>query len=322
MKKFMKQWMTLALAVMMLVTAVPMGNVEAKAKKLSKKDFQYTVDSKKHNFLTESKKSATYYQILYTYSDTKSGKSKKYCKGTVDTVKTKRNIKWGSTETAVMKQYGKAKKKKVSKTEKCFKFIKYDCYTVDTSAWKNYLEYNYKQGKDKYKLRFYLDKKNNVTAIIYIKNLNKWYNYPNKEAESGIYFKAPSGKKVTTKIIGGKKVYIIPKGTKVCQNKKKRNIIMDGVGISQYSVKGELKATSDSEGIPNGETIEEVLKRAYLWDAKKGEPVWSNPERREVKHVNPKKLGSYRYFTIACYEIDGSEGAVKLAPQIIYFRYE
>ena len=31
MKKFMKQWMTLALAVMMLVTAVPMGNVEAKA---------------------------------------------------------------------------------------------------------------------------------------------------------------------------------------------------------------------------------------------------------------------------------------------------
>lgn len=42
MKKFMKQWMTLALAVMMLVTAVPMGNVEAKAKKLSKKDFEYT----------------------------------------------------------------------------------------------------------------------------------------------------------------------------------------------------------------------------------------------------------------------------------------
>lgn len=53
MKKFMKQWMTLALAVMMLVTAVPMGNVEAKAKKLGKKDFEYTFEGKKHDFVTE-----------------------------------------------------------------------------------------------------------------------------------------------------------------------------------------------------------------------------------------------------------------------------
>lgn len=315
MKKFMKQWMTLALAVMMLVTAVPMGNVEAKAKKLSKKDFQYTVDGKKHNFLTEAKEYEEIDACLYEYPDTRNGKSKKYCKGTVNTVKTKRNIKWGSTETAVMKQYGKTKKKKVSKTERYFKYIKYAWYTIDTSAWKNYLEYNYKQGKDNYKIRFYLDKKDTVTAITYIKNLNKFYNYPNKEAESGIYFKAPSGKKVTTKIIGGKKVYIIPKGTRVCQNKKKRNIIGDGVRISQYGMKGELKAASEQEGIPNGEKIEEVLKWAFLWDAKKDELVWS-------KRVNPKKLGSYRYFTIACYEIVGGEGSVELAPQIIYFRYK
>lgn len=316
MKKFMKQWMTLALAVMMLVTAVPMGNVEAKAKKLSKKDFQYTVDGKKQDFLTESKEYGWWWHVFYDIPESK------YCKGAVATVKTKRGIKLGSTEAKVTKQYGKTTKKKVSKTERFFKTIKYDFPTIDTSNWKNYLEYTYKKGKDNYKLRFYLDKKNKVTAFAYFKNLHKTYNYPNKEAKSGIYFKAPSGKKVTTKIIGGKKVYIIPKGTKVCQNKKKRNIIFDGVGISQYSVKGKLIATSDTEGIPNGEKIEEVLKWAYLWDAKKGEPVWSNPERREVKHVNPKKLGSYRYFIIACYENDGSEGAVKLAPQIIYFRYE
>lgn len=319
MKKFMKQWMTLALAVMMLVTAVPMGNVEAKAKKLGKKDFEITRDGKKYNFLTASKESEGLHWYFNENTDTKNSK---YFKGSFKTVKTKRNVKLESTEATVMKQYGKAKKKKVSKTERYFKQIKYGQPAVDTSAWKNYLEYTYKQGKDNYKIRFYLNKKNKVTAIVYLKNLNKAYNYPNKEAKSGIYFKAPSGKKVTTKIIGGKKVYIIPKGTKVCQNKKKRNIIMDGVRISQYSVKGELIADSDSEGIPNGEKIEEVLKKAYLWDAKKGEPVWSKPERREPKRVNPKKLGSYRYFTIACYEVYGGEGAVELAPQIIYLRYE
>lgn len=138
MKKFMKQWMTLALAVMMLVTAVPMGNVEAKAKKLSKKDFEITRDGKKDNFLTLSKEFEASHWYFYKITDTKNSKYVK--EGNFKNVKTKRNVKMGSTETAVMKQYGKAKKKKVSKTEKCFKQIKYGQPAVDTSAWKNYLE--------------------------------------------------------------------------------------------------------------------------------------------------------------------------------------
>lgn len=326
MKKFMKQWMTLALAVMMLVTAVPMGNVEAKAKKLSKKDFQYTVDGKKQNFLTESKKSEVDCQTLYEYPGTRNGKSKKHCKGTINTVKTKRNIKWGSTEAAVMKQYGKAKKKKVSKTERYFKYIKYDCYTIDTSAWKNYLEYNYKQGKDKYKIRFYLDKKDTVTAITYIKNLNKWYNYPNKEIKSGLSFKAPSGKKVTTKTIGGKKVYIIPKGTKIYMNQKKANVSYSDFTISQYDTKGKIIAHSDllGLGVIGGvkygfQSIEEHLRWVYPWDAEKDEPI--RQKSGQVKSINIKKLGSYRYFVIYCFSHSVSSEE-ELAPQIIYFRYK
>ena len=90
MKKFMKQWMTLALAVMMLVTAVPMGNVEAKAKKLSKKDFEITRDGKKYNFLTASKESEGLHWYFNENTDTKNSK---YFKGSFKTVKTKRNVK-------------------------------------------------------------------------------------------------------------------------------------------------------------------------------------------------------------------------------------
>lgn len=229
---------------------------------------------------------------------------------------------WMTLALAVMKQYGKTKKKKVSKTERYFKYIKYFWYTLDTSAWKNYLEYNYKQGKDNYKIRFYLDKKDTVTAITYIKNLNKFYNYPNKERKSGLSFKAPSGKKITTKTIGGKKVYIIPKGTKIYMNQKKANVSYSDFAISQCDTKGKIIAHSELEGINvecRSRSIEEYLKGVSLWDAEKDEPI--RQKSGQVKPINIKKLGSYRYFVIYCfgYEYVDEE---KLAPQIIYFRYK
>lgn len=316
MKKFMKQWMTLALAVMMLVTAVPMGNVEAKAKKLSKKDFEITRDGKKDNFLTLSKEFEASHWYFYKITDTKNSKYVK--EGNFKTVKTKRNVKMGSTETAVMKQYGKAKKKKVSKTEKCFKQIKYGQPAVDTSAWKNYLEYTYKQGKDNYKIRFYLNKKNKVTAIVYIKNLNKFYNFPNKEVDAGLRFKAPSGKKITTKTIGGKKVYIIPKGTKIYYDKKyedqKKHCTFY---CCQYDVYGEVKAMSGGEeNPPSSGKIEDMIEDyCAIRDLKKG--GWKMNSKNELQKLNINKLGKYRYFMMEFYSWSG-----ELAPQIIYFRYK
>ena len=125
MKKFVKQWMTLALAVMMLVTAVPMGKVEAKAKKLGKSDFEYTLDGKKQNFLTESQEYEWWWHVFYDIPGSK------YCKGFGGTAKAKRGIKLGSTEAKITKQYGKTTKKKVSKTERYYKSIKYDLPAIE-----------------------------------------------------------------------------------------------------------------------------------------------------------------------------------------------
>ena len=317
MKKFMKQWMTLALAVMMLVTAVPMGNVEAKAKKLGKKDFEYTFEGKKHDFVTEKKQYEWSWFVFYDIPESK------YCKDPGKTMKTKRNVKLGSTESKVTKQYGKATKKKVSKTERYYKKIKYDVPEIDTSNWKNYLEYTYKKGKDNYKLRFYLDKKNKVTAFVYFKNLHKIDNYPNTEGKVNLSFKAPKGKKIKTKTIGGKKVYILPKGTQLCWNKKK------GVtcSLAQYNKTGKKVATGYASfyknetypqysSIPN-QNMEDVLKRMYRVNSKTGYTMTS--KNGTLKYINPNKLGGYRYFVMTCNNY-GESG--KKAPYLIYFRYE
>lgn len=318
MKKFMKQWMTLALAVMMLVTAVPMGNVEAKAKKLGKKDFEYTFEGKKHDFVTEKKQYEWSWFVFYDIPESK------YCKDPGKTMKTKRNVKLGSTESKVTKQYGKATKKKVSKTERYYKKIKYDVPEIDTSNWKNYLEYTYKKGKDKYKLRFYLDKKNKVTAFVYFKNLHKIDNYPNTEGKVNLSFKAPKGKKIKTKTIGGKKVYILPKGTQLCWNKKKGVTYI----VEQYNKTGDIIAIGGYECFVKYnnryddittpyKNMEDVLKKLCRLDPKTGMGITS--KNGAWIFINPNKLGGYRYFVMKC-DNDGESG--KKAPYLIYFRYE
>lgn len=322
MKKFLKQFISLALAIMMLVTAVPMGKVEAKSKKLSKKDFEYTLDGKKHNFFTKNKEYGWAWSINYEYTDTKSSNSK-YNKVTVKTFKTKRGIKWGSTEAAVKKQYGKTTKKKNKTTEQFYKIVKYYCPAIDTSAWKNYLEYTYKEGKDDYRIRFYLDKKNKVTSIVYFKNLKeiyRVYNYPNKEAKTNLSFKAPKGKKIKTETIGGKKVYIIPKGTKLCWNKKNDGVYCD---IIQYSTTGG-KIAQGSTGFGKGSLhrgterkMDDVLKGMYRVSTKTGFAI--TYKNGAWKYLNPDKLGTYRFFVMICRNTGEYN---KKAPSLIYFRYE
>ena len=301
MKKFMKQWMTLALAVMMLVTAVPMGNVEAKAKKLGKKDFEYTFDGKKHDFVTEHKQYEWGGYVIYDVPESK------YCKDPGGTAKAKRGIKVGSTEAKVTKQYGKTTKKKVSKTERCFKTIKYDLPAIDTSNWKNYLEYTYKKGKDNYKLR-----------------LHKIYNYPNTEGKLNVSFKAPKGKKIKTETIGGKKVYILPKGTQLCWNKKKGVTYI----VEQYNKTGDIIAIGGYECFVKYnnryddittpyKNMEDVLKKLCRLDPKTGMGITS--KNGAWIFINPNKLGGYRYSVMKC-DNDGESG--KKAPYLIYFRYE
>ena len=139
--KRLKQHIAMVLVLTLLVTLIPLGHVQAKSKspeKLSAKDFVYTENGKKGAFIKQYKTSdsASYFASIDT--DVKS-KTKNF------TFVTKRKIKLGSTESYVKKKYGKTTKVKVNGKDRFYKYIKYNVITVDTSIWKNYLEYNYKK---------------------------------------------------------------------------------------------------------------------------------------------------------------------------------
>ena len=298
---------------MAVLILVPSTNASA-AKALSKSDFVYKMNGKKNFYKVSNGKDkwgnkyTTYYTCLYKITD-KSG----YSTGNIKKISTNRNIKWGSSASTIIKKYGKATKVKYSKKDTFHKCLKYYITTIDTSAWKSYLEYTYKEGDNEYKIRFYLNKKNKVTAVAYLKNLSEFYSYPDKEVNAGLTFKAPSGKKVTKKTIGGKKVYIVPKGTTVYCDESKANISWLDYSVEQYGVDGKKTAASDLEGFSFGKEykIEDVLANCYKWNQKK--------DTSTGKKINIKKLGKYRYFTITVPDIDGTDG-VDLAPQIIYIR--
>lgn len=154
-----KQHIAVILMLTILVTLIPVGIVQAKSKnpaKLGAKDFVFTYGGKKEDAI-KGLKSVEQGNGAYWLEGKVIGT--KNVKGNGKSLKTKRNVKIGSTESYVKKKYGKTSKVKVKQNEKLYKCIKYNDCGKDTSAWKNYLEYIYKKGSDKYRLRFYLDKK-------------------------------------------------------------------------------------------------------------------------------------------------------------------
>ncbi len=91
------------------------------------------------SFLKLSKSDVGYHIFVSNIAD------KKNRKGDGKVLKTKRNVKIGSIESFVKKQYGNATKVKVKKKEKYYKYIKYTYDSMDISSWKTYLEYNLKK---------------------------------------------------------------------------------------------------------------------------------------------------------------------------------
>lgn len=316
MKKW-KQRIATVLVLAMLVTLMPVGTVEAKSKspaKLGAKDFVYTFDGKKVNFVSQSKMMGNNYFLCSKDADVKSSAK--------SSLKTNRKVKLGSTESYVKKQYGKTAKVKVNNKERLYKYIKYDKYnnpTADISVWKNYLEYNYKKGSDNYKLRFYLDKKNKVSAIAYVKNLDKYYNYPNKELNPGLTFQAPKGKKITTKTINHKKVYIVPKGTKISFKKgavSKTVFNRMSTKIDMYDLYGTKTAWYKEMYIPDssGNRIKQG-KNYDLYTIMDGH-MWTIA----ADDLNMEELGEYLYFAMT---FDDSRGGVRSkAPSTYYFKFQ
>lgn len=297
MKNKVKKLISLMLAVVVLVAMVPAGKVEAKSPaKLSAKDFVFTGNGEKTDFIEMSKNSTAYYGIWAKDVDSKIG------------FKTNRGIKFGSTAATVKKKYGSAEKKTFKTTETAFKNVKYKAPGYDYSTWKSYLEYSYKNGSDTYKIRFYLNKNNKVEAVFYLKNLKNFYKYPNKQFnyKSAVTLKAPTGKKITTKTIDGKKVLMVPKGTKfVSKYADNFNYCM----IYQIGTDGNVKAQFDGayfiSNYSNGKdyncTLDTMLADCYTDDG----------------YLNSKKLGKYKYFVLEVWDQNG-----KYAPSITYFKFK
>ncbi len=321
-----KQKISMLLVLAMLVTLIPVGNVQAKSKnpaKLGAKDFVYTYGGRKEDAIKGLKsfdQGQGAYLLESKITDTKNVKS------SGKSLKTNRNVKEGSTESYVIKQYGKTSKVKVKQSERFYKCIKYNAPGIDTSAWKNYLEYTYKKGSDKYRLRFYLDKKNKVTAIVYILNFTKFYNYPNKELNMGLTFQAPKGKKVTTKTINGKKTYIIPQGTKIKFKKgamSKSEFSKVNYYISMYDVYGKVMGGYDGDNLwQDGHFIQqgESFDIGALMDGR----MYTSDGT--YKKINMKKPGKYLYFSLACMEtkMDSKLNQIvhNKAPAIYYFKFK
>lgn len=318
MKNKLKRILTAVLAVMVMV--VSMGSAEVNAAtpaKLGKSDFVYSYSGKKTDFLKFSKEGEWAY---YVYASLTSRGNE--CKGKIKDFTTKRKVKDGSSLAFVKKKYGNQKLKKIKSTTGFYKGVKYDEPQLDISSWKNYLAYSYKSGKDTYKLIFCFNKKNKVAGIIYLKNAKNLRKYPNKEINVGLRFKAPEGKKVTTKKIGGKKVYLLPKGTTVYYDKKyaDEKSLCDCF-YTQYDIYGGTKALSETDGLPSGKLKDGGIKYCYLWDSKKDTPKYKDKKNYELQYINMNKLGKYRYFTLYIFQVCASEDGKEYAPQIIYFKF-
>lgn len=306
MKGKMRQLKLMLLLCMLGMILIPTSEVTA-ATALKKSDFISRMDEKKFDFYKHSNKKDDYGNKMEwaCYVTYEIKESTDYCKGDAKEFVASRGIKFGNKASKVMKKFGKTSAVKCKQKEKLYKYVKYNMAVVDTSEWDSYLEYTYKQGKNKYQIRFYMNKKNRLVAVAYIKNLKKFYNEPNKQAKSGLSFVAPEGKTITTKTIGGKKVYILPKGTTFAFDESKINYEYYDGSVEQYDVYGQMRAYTGLNGpFVEDETIDDWIVQCYV--EKTGKPLKMN------------KLGKYRYFTMCFHAYDKNDK--KLAPEIFYFR--
>lgn len=304
MKKYVKSFFAGVLAFAVMITAIPAQTVSAKPAAMSKKDFTYTYVNSGD-------------AMSFTDMDEPDGRAVFL---TDKNIKTKRGIKIGSTLSSVKNKYGSTSKKKFDNKESFNKYIRqYDfTYGVSSSKWKNYVEYAYKKNtKSDRRLRFYLDKNDKVTAITYIYK-HKKFKLTNKTVDIGFSFKAPSGKKITTKTVGGKKVQVLPADTRIKYSKSKLPEFGILADILQVDTKGRDCAKSlislnlnYSLSYKSGTKITNVMKNAMIMKFDPATGIYKNS-------LNLKKLGKYNYFKFIIYDNDPTGGYDK--PAIYYFR--
>lgn len=279
------------LAFALLISVIPAQTVSAKPAKMSAKDFSYKSGGETY-YLDDTGDEDGTLRLMY---------DKKF--------KTYRGIKVGSWWNTVKKKYGNTSKKKLG-SDKFTKYIKvykdYYGYTdLSTSKWKYYADYKYKSswGSDQ-RLRFYMDKNNKVVCIAYIEDI-KFFKLSSKKMYVGFKFKAPKGKKITTKKIKGKTVQILPKNSTISVNKKKTGDFGTMAVIYQIDSKGKtysmtsypLNLSGDYTQYKTGTKVSTLMKDGMF---------------------SPKLKKSYSYYKLVIYDIDAS-GGFKI-PTTYYFK--
>lgn len=284
-----------------LFTLLPANSVLAKTKtpaKLSAKDFVYNRNGKKVNFIKTSKDlDWAYHSRCWTSDPNYIGD------GSNET--TRRNVDAGESGASfIKKKYGETKKVKAGNNDRFYKIINNEHLTTDTSAWDSYLEYSYKKGKDSYKLRFYLDRKDKVMAFVYLKNIQLMYNYPNKKCKAGITFLTSAGDKTETQTITGKNVYILPDEAKILYKEsslpeEKETVV---TWVQQWGKDGVLISEKSFIVLEPGE-----------YDAKK--------LIEDTYGIDTEKQDDYLYFTMQVCSAN-EDVSSKYGPKYYYFRFE
>ncbi|MGN0484656.1 MAG: hypothetical protein ACI4HI_13995 [Lachnospiraceae bacterium] len=338
MKKIKKQTIGIVLLVMVMITSmIPCESVAAAAKpaKLGKADFQYKTGSYNYNLVD------SWNSMGYTWNYLECNRENPQ----EEKIRTKRGITINSTASAVVKKYGKTAKNKINTKDSFYQHFAYEeqQYMPNTvKNWSYYYEYTYKNGGT-YNLRFYIDKKNKVAEIVYLKNISKWKCTTKKKIQPK--FQLPEGKKTSTKKIGGKKVTMIPKGTKLTLNKSmlKKPYNAYSFWICQYDKNGTVIAkTNNIYGYSRVSTTNvidlenEIQNHCFLWDAKKRAHKITKRGDRVWYVDNPKfdALAKDTYFAIGVdhvmeYDPDGYDGGeshldavTDFAPEVLYFQYQ
>ena len=316
--KYWKNGLGKAFLFMMCVfflTLVPVRSVQA-AKPLTAKDFIYKENGKKYNFIKNSAQGDWGWQILYDDEGSETSfdeDGKSYMQGNMGQYSISRGIRVNDTFSAVKQKYGNATKKKAKPTEKAYKALKYLTPQVNLSIWHSYCEYETTISGNRYTIRFLFNQKGRVNGVLYMKNLNLVYNYSNKQYNSKISFKTPNGEKVKKIKIGGKQVYVVPKGTKVAFKAfKNRQNYLHGMGMYLYDRYGDLYATSP---IVNAMSDDNSYQTLTL-------DQWVNIDMYKLNSKRPLqgKYGKYSYFVLCLYA--DTNPAPKLAPDMIYFRFK
>lgn len=301
------KWNRLLVFMLAIITALSFYNVtEVKAAaEFTKDDFLYEDDGEIKNAMYDYDENSSFYLIFETMSDI---------------VLTNKNIKIGDSLSKVQKAYGITEKHMLDKSEQIYAvmYVDYPTRCLE-KEWKYYLTYSCKGDNQRdYYMNFYFDSKDKLKCIIiYPDQEVACFRYANKLYRSGYKFIAPKGKKIATKTIGGKKVYLLPEGTKIKFNSKENyNIIAD---ISMYS--NELDGQYNKRIAFTYESQNTFKnKKSYKATDLVKKLMASEYDYDTPKNVNYKKLGKYKYFVMKLRPQD-DVFPNSLIPELVYFKF-